>query len=177
MADKTLLSGFKFFSDVDAKALEMIAQKGAILEFKPSELIFHFDAPAEHFYGLLTGEVQLSLVFKDKILKTEIEYEEAIQARMVDEEKSIVVDTVRPGQVFGWASLVGPGRRTVAARCTEPSRVIAFKAAELREMFEKDHTLGYLLMKRMGDMISKRLKKRTDKLIETWVEAFDADQI
>jgi CRP-like cAMP-binding protein len=177
MADKNLLSGFKFFSDVDAKALEMIAQKGAILEFKPNELIFHFDAPAEHFYGLLAGEVQLSLVFKDKILKTEIEYEEAIQARMVDEEKSIVVDTVRPGQVFGWASLVGSGRRTVAARCTEPSRVIAFKAAELREMFEKDHTLGYLLMKRMGDMISKRLKNRTDKLIETWVEAFDTDQI
>ena len=177
MAEKNLLSGFNFFSEIDAETLEMITQKGEVLEFNSGDIVFHFDAPAEYFYGLLEGEVKLSLVFKDKVLKTEIEYEEAIQARMVDEEKSIVVDTVRPGQVFGWASLVGPERRTVAARCTEPSRVIALKAAELRAMFEQNHTLGYLLMKRLSDIISKRLKNRTDKLIEAWVEAFDSDQI
>jgi CRP-like cAMP-binding protein len=177
MADKNLLSGFKFFSDIDADTLEMIARKGAILEFKPNDVIFHVGAPAEQFYGLLAGEVHLSLVFKDKVLKTEIEYEEAIQAKMVDEEKSIVVDMVRPGQVFGWAALVGAGRRTVAARCAEASRVIALKAVELKEMFERDHTLGYLFMKRMADMISKRLKNRTDKLIATWGEAFDVDRI
>jgi hypothetical protein len=32
-------------------------------------------------------------------------------------------------------------------------------------------------MKRMSDIISKRLKKRTETLIETWVEAFGVDEI
>ncbi len=177
MSEENLLLQFKFFSEVEPKTLDLIAQKAEILEFKSEDVVFHFDDPAVHFYGLLEGEVGLSVVFKDRVLKTEIEFEEAIQARMEDEEKSIVVDTVRPGQVFGWASLVGPGRRTVTATCMAPSRVVAIPAAELKAMFEADHTLGYAVMKKMSDIISKRLENRTAKLIETWVEAFDADQI
>jgi len=34
-----------------------------------------------------------------------------------------------------------------------------------------------VVMKKLGDIIAKRLKNRTDKLIETWVEAFDGDAI
>ena len=174
---KNLLAGFKFFSEVVPETLEMIAQKGEVLEFGPGDVIFHFDEPAEHLYGLLEGELDLSIVFIDKVLKTEIEYEEAIQARMVDEEKSIVIDTVLPNQIFGWASLVGPARRTVTARCTESCKVIAIAAADLNAMFAKDHDLGYTVMKKLADIIAKRLKMRTDKLIETWVEAFDGDAI
>jgi CRP-like cAMP-binding protein len=174
---KNLLAGFKFFNEVPPETIEAIGQKGELLDFSPDDVIFHFDEPAEHLYGLVEGEVDLSIVFKDKVLKTEIEYEEAIQARMVDEEKSIVIDTVLPTQIFGWASLVGPERRTVTARCTEPTKVIAFAAKDLLAMFAEDNFLGYVVMKKLGDIIARRLKKRTDKLIETWVEAFDGDAI
>jgi CRP-like cAMP-binding protein len=117
MTEKNILSGFKFFSEVPPGKLEKIARLGEIRAFKADEVIFRYDEPALHLYGVLEGEVGLSVVFKDKVLKTEIEYEEAIQAEMIEEDKSIMVDSVRPGQVFGWASLVGPGRRTVTA-CT-----------------------------------------------------------
>ena len=175
--EKNLLAGFKFFSEVVPETLEMIVQKGEVLEFGTGDVIFHLDEPAEHIYGLLEGEVDLSIVFKDKVLKTEIEYEEAIHARMVDEEKSIVIDTVLPDQIFGWASLVGPARRTVTAGCTEDCRVVAIAAADLQAMFAKDHYLGYVIMKKLADIIARRLKMRTEKLIETWVEAFDGDAI
>ena len=174
---KNILAGFEFFSEVVPETLEMIAQKVELLEFGPGDVIFHLDEPAEHIYGLLEGEVDLSIVFKDKVLKTEIEYEEAIQARMVDEEKPIVIDTVLPDQIFGWASLVGPARRTVTAGCTEDCRVVAIAAADLQAMFAKDHYLGYVIMKKLADIIARRLKMRTEKLIETWVEAFDGDAI
>jgi len=174
---ENILAGFKFFSEVVPETLEMIAQKGEVLEFGPGDVIFHYNEPAEHIYGLLEGEVDLSIVFKDKVLKTEIEYEEAIQARVVDEEKPIVIDTVFPGQIFGWASLVGPARRTVTAGCTEDCRVVAIAAADLAAMFAGDHYLGYVIMKKLSGIIARRLKNRTDKLIETWVEAFDGDAI
>ena len=177
MTEKNLLAGFKFFSDVAPDALEMIARKGEILELEPEEVIFHYKEPAQHFYCLLKGEIDLSIVFTDRVLKTEIEYEESIQASLVDEEKWIVVDTVYPGQVFGWASLVGPGLRTVTAQCTEASRVIAFPALEFKTMLDNDHSLGYRIMTKLSHIISNRLKTRTDKLIETWVEAFDTDKI
>jgi len=177
MTAKNPLAGFKFFNEVKPETLESIARMGEKMEYKAGEAIFRFDEPAIHLYGVITGEVDLSVVFKDKVLKTEIEYEEAIQTNLVEKEKSIVVDSVLPGQVFGWASLIGAGRRTVTAHCAVASRVIALPAAGLRMMFEEDNALGYVIMKKMSDIISKRLQKRTEKLIETWVEAFDVDEI
>ena len=177
MTKENILLKFKFFSSLKPETLDVLAQKGEVLNFEAGAVVFNHDEPAEHFYGLLEGEVDLSVVFTDKVLKTEIEYEEAIQARFVDEEKSIVVDTVLEGQVFGWASLVGPGKRTVTASCTEPSRIIVIPASELKKMFEEDHSLGYTFMEKLCNIISGRLKNRTDTLIETWVEAFDTDKI
>jgi CRP-like cAMP-binding protein len=177
MPEENLLTRFAFFSDVDPDTLKAIANRGEILEFKAKDVIFHVDEPATRFYGLVEGEVDLILVFKDKILKTDIEYEEAIQASMVDEEKEIIVDHVAAGQVFGWASIVGPPKRTVNAECSQNSRVIALPADELKAMFEKDPTLGYIIMRRISDIIAKRLRNRTDKLIETWGEAFDIGSI
>ena len=177
MPEKNLLTGFPFFSDVDADTLEAIAAKGEVLKFNAEDVIFRVDEPATHLYGLVEGEINLVLVFKDKVLKTDIEYEEAIQATMVDEEKEIIVDTVTAGQVFGWASIVGPAKRTVNAECSETSRLIAIPADELIAMFDKDHTLGFSIMKRLSDMIARRLRHRTDKLIEAWGEAFDIGSI
>jgi len=177
MTAPNLLSGFKFFSGIQPETLERLAQITHTLNFNTGDVIFRFGEPAEHLYGVLEGAVNLSVVFKDKVLRTEIEYEEAIQASVVEEEKTIIVDAVQSGQVFGWASIVGPGKRTVSAHCPEDTRVIVLPAGELKAMFEKDHTLGYVIMKKMSDIISKRLQKRTEKLIETWVQAFDVDKI
>ena len=52
--------------------------------------------------------------------------------------------------------------------------------ATWEEIYNKFHTNAMLLIsekddKKLGDIIAKRLKNRTDKLIETWVEAFDGD--
>jgi CRP-like cAMP-binding protein len=157
--------------------LEAISQQSEILEFKAQDAIFQVDEAASHFYGLLEGQVDLILVFKDRVLKTDVEYEEAIQATIVDEEKKIVVDRVAPGQVFGWASIVGPSKRTVNAECSQYCRVVAIPADGLKALFDKDHTLGYTVMSRMCNIIAKRLRNRTDKLIEAWGEAFDIDSI
>jgi CRP-like cAMP-binding protein len=177
MLDKDLLRRFKFFSDISPEALDSIASKCELRESKAGDTLFRFEEPAEHLYGLIEGEVELSLVFTDRVLKTEVEYEEAVHARIVDQEKQIVVDAVQPGQVFGWASIIGSGQRTVTAQFTEKSRIFAVAAADLKAMFDADHSLGYFLMKRLAGIISKRLNKRTDKLIETWVEAFDVGKI
>jgi len=177
MSQQNLLSGIPFFSDVDPDTLAAIAGKGEILEFKAKDIIFRVDEPATHLYCLLEGEINLILVFKDKVLKTDIEYEETIQASMVDEEKDIIVDTVKAGQVFGWASIVGPARRTVNAECLQSSRVMALPADKLKAMFDNDHSLGYVIMKRLSAIIARRLRLRSDKLIEAWGEAFDINSI
>ena len=177
MTEANLLGEFGFFSDLDASRLEALAQKCSVSECKPGDVIYRAGEPARLLHGVLEGQVELSLEVTDKELKAEICYEEAVQASVVDKQKRIVLDAAGPGQVFGWAALSKLGRRTLTARCREAGRIFSLSAADLKAMMDADHTMGYLLMKRLADMLSLHLKIRTDKLIETWVEAFGVGKI
>jgi hypothetical protein len=73
--------------------------------------------------------------------------------------------------------LVSPGRWTATACCLGISKILSISAADLKDMFDKDPELGYVMMRRLNEIISSRFQKRTDKLVETLVEAFDVDRI
>jgi CRP-like cAMP-binding protein len=175
MLDKNLLTQFKFFSDVSGDKLSAIAQLGNLLDFKAGETIFRIADSSDNLYGVVNGEVELILVYKDKLLEADITYEEQNQSRIEVVEKPIRVALVDPGKIFGWSSLVRSRKRTVTAKCRETSQIIALPGTGLESLFEKDPELGYLLMSRLSNIISDRLQERTEKLLEAWVEAFDVD--
>jgi CRP-like cAMP-binding protein len=177
MLNKDQLSEFAIFSDVDQDKLAEIAQGCDILEFEPNDVIFHQDEMAENLYGLLDGEVELIIMFKDKTLKTKIKYEKSVQTQEETLERPIVFRTIGPGKIFAWSSLVEPRILTATARCSKKSRIFSLPAAHLIAMFEKDPAFGHLLMTRLSEIISQRLKNRTRMLIEAWGEAFSADRM
>lgn len=177
MLDKALLKDFDVFSDVPDAKLEEIAQISDIVEFKAQDVIFKENDTAKNLYGVLDGEVELSLIFEDRVLKTNIQYEESILARMEYHEKPIVVETLGPGEAFGWSSLVNPRQLTATARCPVASKIIFVPATELKAMFGRDASLGYLIMQKLAEIISQRLQHRTEKLIESWGEAFGLSNI
>jgi CRP-like cAMP-binding protein len=177
MLDKGLLKSFLIFSAVPRDKLEAMEQLGDLLEFDAQEIIGRENEPAINLYGVVDGEVELSFMFKDKILKREIRWEESISTRVETLEKPIVIDTVGPGEIFGWSSLVSPERLTATIRCSKPTRVFSLLASELKAMFDQDATLGYLFMERLAEIISLRLKHRTDKLIDTWGETFEGTRL
>jgi CRP-like cAMP-binding protein len=169
-----LLSNFEIFKDMAQHSLKAIAQKSDILKLKTNDVIFRMDEPAGNFYGLIEGEVQLIITFKQKALHTEIEYEEAITARHEILEKPIIIDTIHSGEVFGWSSLVAQsGRWTVTAQCSKPSSIIALPASSLKAIFDDDPKLGYIFLGRLMKIISKRFHHVEEKLIDAWGEAFD----
>lgn len=172
MVNKDLLSRFDFFSEVSENHLEEIADLCAIREFKADEVVFRSGDPAETLYGVLSGSVELGIVFKDRTLKADIRYEEAKQAHYKEVDKPILVDLIEEGEVFGWSSLVSPVSRTATAKCLEPVRAIALPAAELKAKFREDPALGYEIMERLSGVIAHRLRKRSEKLVEAWGEAF-----
>jgi CRP-like cAMP-binding protein len=177
MLDKNLLSRFSFFSDIADDRLDAIAQLGKLLDFNAGDIIFQIGDSSECLHGVVKGEVELSLVYKDKLLKADITYEEENQSRFEVLEKPIKVTVVDPGKIFGWSALVSKRRRTLTAKCLHSSQVIALPGDALKDLFDRDPTLGYKLMTRLSDLISGRLEDRTEKLIEAWVEAFDMDSL
>ena len=171
MIDQNTLSRFGFLADLPAGILTDMAAASQLLSFEPSSVIFHVGEKAETLYGLIEGEVDLSLVVMDKSLKAEVEFEEAVRVQFLEKASRISVDTARPGQIFGWSALTGSGQRTVTATCSLPTMVAAIPAQNLISMCAKDPALGYQLMKRLVGIIAKRLDNRNKRLIETWVEA------
>ena len=81
MLDNNLLSKFNFFSDISDDRLSAIAQQGELLDFKAGDIIFRVGESSENLYGVVKGEIELSLIYEDKILKADIKYEEENQSR------------------------------------------------------------------------------------------------
>ncbi len=172
-----VLEDFGFFNGIAPEVLGRVAAKASLTSFQAGDVIFRLGQPSDHFYGLAAGAVSLNLVVTDRVLETDIKYEEAIKADIVDREKKIVVASVEPGQVFGWSALTGERKRTVTAQCKSASQVVSIPATHLTALFKEDPLFGYTIMKRLCDIVSARLQARTDKLIEAWVEAFGTTEI
>lgn len=66
--------------------------------------------------------------------------------------------TAEPMDVVGWSSAIPVVRqRTASARTVLPGRVICMDAPKLRKLCEENHDLGYVVMRRLANVIAGRL--------------------
>ena len=66
--------------------------------------------------------------------------------------------TAEPYDVFGWSSVTpGMHQRTAGAVAVLDSVVASIDAEGLREFAEQDHDFGYLLMRRLANVVASRL--------------------
>jgi len=177
VSEKELFQNFPIFSDIPQEHASEIARHGEIMEFESNDTVFHDGENACELYGLLDGEIELSFLVKEKLLKTNIQFEEYIQTHIETIEKQIVVDSIEPGEIFGWSSLVKPNRFSATAKCSKPARIFSLPADKLKLYFEQNPQIGFVFMEHLTEVISHRLKNRTNKLIEAWSEAFDVNRI
>jgi CRP-like cAMP-binding protein len=67
------------------------------------------------------------------------------------------VDTLGAGDEFGFSSVMGHGT-VFQARVLQDLHALAFDAAELRALCEKDTAFGYKLMRRLLGVVADRLQ-------------------
>ncbi len=177
MSNLGLLSGFPIFSSISESHLQEISQQLELHEFNPGETVFLEGDAATHLYGVLSGEVELVLVSEDKVVKTDVQFEEYTHSETKTIKREIVVDLVGEGDVFGWSAMTPAGKFTSKAVCARPTRLFSLPAKSLKTFFTQQPQIGYPFMERLAGIISRRFANRTDKLIEGWVEAFEVNRI
>ncbi|MDX9788043.1 MAG: cyclic nucleotide-binding domain-containing protein [Desulfobacterales bacterium] len=177
MLNATLLSSFPIFSDFPPDRLAEVATEGKIMQMNPSDVIFRMNETADSLYGVIEGDVALTLTFKEKKFSNRIEYEKAIVTKTQELEREIEVDSIGPGEVFGWSAFIRNGKWTTSARCTQGGRIFQLPVNSLNAWFENDALSGYRLIGRLYEIVSKRLSTRTARLIEAWGEAFEVSSI
>jgi CRP/FNR family transcriptional regulator, cyclic AMP receptor protein len=124
------------FKPLSEKMVEKLAAVGDIVKAEKDEYLFHEGDPADDFYIIKEGKVVLEFEQPDGSINTE---------------------TVSPGMGVGCSSLSGLRSYASHARCEEASRLLHWPQSKLRQLFEKDSRLGYLLIKASAKTLSKRV--------------------
>lgn len=115
------------------------------VQFKKGEVIFREGELANRFYLIETGKV---------ILES--------NGGMSD---PVIIDTIGAGDLLGWSWMFPPYTWHFTARAVEPVTAIFFYGTILREYCERDHSLGYELLKRMSAVMIRRMQSARKKML------------
>lgn len=69
----------------------------------------------------------------------------------------VTVDIITKGESMGWSAVVEPYLYTLAARCLDDTKFIAFDSFQLRKLMEEDCALGFKIMQVVAKVIATRL--------------------
>jgi CRP/FNR family cyclic AMP-dependent transcriptional regulator len=134
---KRILLEHPFVQGLPERYMDLLEGCASNVRFEPGQVIFREGGEANQFYLIREGKVSLEIY--------------------AAERGSIAIMTVDRGEVLGWSWLFPPYRWQFDARAVEPTRAIALDGKCLREKCEKDHDLGYELMKRFAQVVEQRL--------------------
>ena len=112
--------------------------------------VFKEGQAAEVFYLLKSGKILLEQRLSDKM--------------------TVSIDAIKPGYSFGWSAMLGGGielysHYTSDAICVEPCEIYSIDGDDIRDLMQNDHTMGYLLSRRLNQVIKQRLMHRTEQFV------------
>lgn len=140
------LKKHSFTKDLNTEQLELLSRHAVFESFKPEQELFLQGTPARKFFLLTEGRVVVNIFTAEK--------------------EPIVIQTTGAGEVLGWSWLIPPYEWLFDASAVVETRAVVIDAEWLRNECEKDHHLGYEVMKGMSQVIARRLYATRKQLLE-----------
>ncbi len=132
------LANHAFFKRLDPQFAEKAADYASTVRFDENQYVFHRGEDANRFYLIQKGLITLGIDPKH--------------------HSQVDIQTVTDDEVLGWSWLIPPFVWQFDAHVTEPTTAIELDAVQLRKLFEIDHEMGYVLARRVLQVVSKRLQ-------------------
>ncbi|MCK5235336.1 MAG: cyclic nucleotide-binding domain-containing protein [Deltaproteobacteria bacterium] len=148
MIDSKWLGKVEFFKDLAEKEIKDISKLSEVVELKAGEVVFTEGDTAKGLYVLKSGKV-------------------SIEMSVSGEDRMSLYTVTKEGETFGWSALVEPFDMTASARCVEDSVLVVVSGEKLREYIQEDFHAGYLIMKRIARMMSRRVKTTRIQLLHS----------
>ena len=137
-----------FLAGMNHTQLTLLTDCAVSRHFNTGQTILRASDFANGFYLIETGKV---------LLESETGF-----------GKSIVIQTIGAGDLLGWSWMFPPYVWQFTARAIDPTTALFFYAAILREYCEKDHSLGYELLKRISAVMVTRLQAAHGQLVSVY---------
>ena len=141
------LQRIPWFNSLTPEHFNKTAELAHLRRAKAGETFFREGDKQDYVYIVLEGRVSLDI--------------------FVPHHGKVRFCTAEPFDVFGWSSVTPSMRqRTAGAVAVLDSLVACIDAEKLRQLAENDHDFGYLLMRRLANVVASRLMVTRLQLID-----------
>ena len=127
--------------------LDELSSITIVIKAKKGEVIYKEGDPAQNVYMLKSGKILLEQKISPTI--------------------SVMVNSIDPGESFGWAFLLDKGSNALTATCSEDCEIYVISRDVVRNLMDKDHSLGYMMMKQLSAVLKRRLDQRTHQFLNS----------
>lgn len=137
------LSPYSVFDGIDEKAVARIASIGEELNVRRDEVIFHESSATSDLYIIKSGRVRV----------------EVASVQPVQNRKSYIeLAVLRKGEIFGEIAFLEGHRRSAQITAIDDACMIKINREQLFAYFSDDYQTGYLFMRNLACILSKRLE-------------------
>ncbi|TWI76839.1 Cyclic nucleotide-binding domain-containing protein [Desulfobotulus alkaliphilus] len=157
MITSEILKNYPILESLTQKELEKITPLCHEVHFEEGQVIYKEGDTAETFFLLQSGLVLL---------------EERLHTTM-----AVTVGTLKPGAAFGLTSILDNTGYSLNAISAGTTELIMINGSGLIDLFEKDHTIGYKIMRATVSIIQNRLSHRTQQFVRSISEHPDIEDL
>ena len=142
------LEKYSFFQGFPREYIREIAAHAGIVQYKKGDILFREGESADKFYLVIKGRVSIET--------------------WVPHRGWVMIQTIEEGEMLGWSWLVPPYKYRFGARVLNKTEMYVFNGEMLRRQCEKDHGLGYDVMKRVLQAFIRRLEQTRLQLLDIY---------
>lgn len=126
-----------FLRGLPQRSLERVSERLSSRRYDPGATLFEEGARHDELHIVASGHVRLDM--------------------RVPGKGRIPILTAGPGDVLAWSAVISNQVMTSSAAALERVETASISGAELRNLCEADHELGYHVMRQLAAALSRRL--------------------
>jgi len=154
MISPELLRRYPFFSQLSDANLKAIAMVSEELEVKAGTRIFDEGQPANTFFFLIDGSIDLT--------------SSVGEGKNSSARKVFQIGEINPEEVFGVSALIEPFVLSATGTAVKDSRIITIDGKALRAMMELDNHMGFIIMTRIAKIARDQLAAIRIQMAAAW---------
>jgi CRP-like cAMP-binding protein len=131
-----LLCRQPFAAGLEEREVEQLAMLGRVAHYDKGRIVLEEGKEAPEFFLVVSGSIALEIAPPSGIFR---------------------VDTLGPGDEFGWSAVMDQGT-LFQSRALTDATLLAFDALRLRALCERDSAFGYKFMRRLLAIVADRLQ-------------------
>ena len=140
----------EFLRAIPRQLIPQLTDLAQVRVYPPGVILFHEGVVHREFHIVASGHVRLDM---------------AVSGR-----GRVPILSVGPGDVLAWSALIQQKVMTSTAVTQEPVRTIAFDGDALRQLCERNHEIGYYVMRQLAAALSHRLVATRLQLLDLFAD-------